>query len=46
LRITMRFSDAGFRQRRTKALYPNHRLPRWLNENAPRDSLELILDAS
>jgi hypothetical protein len=42
----MSFSDAGFRQRRSKALYPNHRLPPWFNENAPRDSLELILDAS
>jgi len=32
--LTMRLSDAGLRQRQTKALYSNHRLPPWRNEDA------------
>jgi hypothetical protein len=30
----MRFSDAGVRQFKTKAVYPNHRLPPWLTQAA------------
>ncbi len=41
----MRLSDAGLRQRRTKALYPNHRLPPWLTEAAPRDRSNRLLDS-
>jgi hypothetical protein len=45
--LTMRLSDAGLHQRQTKALYPNHRLPPWLNEDAPRDrSNRLLGDAA
>src|SRR5579863_476812 len=33
----MRLSDAGLHQRRTKALYSNHRFPPWLTEDATRD---------
>ena len=36
-RLTMRLSDAGIHQCQTKALYPDHRLPPWLTEDAPRD---------
>jgi hypothetical protein len=43
-RLTMRLSDAGLRQRRTKALYPNHRLPPRLNEDATRDRSNRLLD--
>jgi hypothetical protein len=39
----MRLSDAGLRQRQTKALYPNHRLPPWLTEDAAPRSLEPIV---
>ena len=39
----MRLSDAGLRQRQTKALYPNHRPPPWLNEDAAPRSLEPIV---
>src|ERR1700684_612072 len=39
----MRLSDAGLRQRRTRALYPNHRLPPWPNEDAPRDRSNRLL---
>ena len=39
----MRLSDAGLRQRQTKALYPDHRLPPWLNEDAAPRSLEPIV---
>jgi hypothetical protein len=42
--ITMRLSDAGLRQRQTKALYPNHRLPPWLTEEASRDRSNRLLD--
>ena len=41
----MRLSDAGLHQRQTKALYPNHRLPPWLNEHAPRDRSNRLIDA-
>jgi hypothetical protein len=41
----MRLSDAGLRQRQTKALYPNHRLPPWLTEDAPRDRSNRLLGA-
>ena len=33
-RITIRLRDAGLRQRQTKMLYPDHRLPPWLNDAA------------
>jgi hypothetical protein len=45
-RLTMRLSDAGLRQRQTKALYPNHRLPPWLTEDATRDRSNRLLDGS
>jgi hypothetical protein len=35
--LTMRLSDAGLRCCESKLLYPNHRLPPWPNEDAPRD---------
>jgi hypothetical protein len=41
--LTMRLSDAGLRQRQTKALYPNHRLPPWLTEDATRDRSNRLL---
>jgi hypothetical protein len=41
----MRLSDAGLRQRQTKALDPNHRLPPWLTQAAPRDRSNRLLDA-
>jgi hypothetical protein len=44
--LTMRLSDAGLHQRQTKALYPNHRLPPWLTEDAAPRSLEPIVRAS
>jgi hypothetical protein len=40
----MRLSDAGLRQRKTKALYLNHRLPPWLNEDATRDRSNRLLE--
>jgi hypothetical protein len=33
----MRVSDAGLRQRESKLLYPDHRLPPWPTEDAIRD---------
>jgi hypothetical protein len=36
-------SDAGLHQRQTKALYPNHRLPPWLTEDATRDRSNRLL---
>src|ERR1700733_6693020 len=42
--LTMRLSDAGLHQRRTKPLYPNHRLPPWLTEDATRDRSNRLLD--
>jgi hypothetical protein len=41
----MRLSDAGLRQHQTKALYANHRLPPWPNEDAALRSLEPIVRA-
>jgi hypothetical protein len=41
----MRLSDAGLHQRRTKALYPNHRFPPWLTEDATRDRSNRLLGA-
>jgi hypothetical protein len=41
--LTMRLSDARSRRRRTKALYPNHRLPPWLNEDETRDRSNRLL---
>jgi len=40
----MRLSDAGLHQRQTKALYPDHRLPPWLTEDAARDRFNRLLD--
>ena len=42
-RITMRLSDAGLRQRQTKLIYPNHRSPPWLTEDATRDRSNRLL---
>ena len=42
-RLTMRLSDAGLRQRRTKAVYPDHRLPPRLSEDAARDRSNRLL---
>jgi len=39
----MRLSDAGLRQRQTKALDPNHRLPPWPNGDVAPRSLEPIV---
>src|SRR6266403_3823858 len=41
--ITMRLSDAGLRQRQTKAVYPDHRSPPWLTEDATRDRSNRLL---
>ena len=43
--LTMRLSDAGFRRRRTKLIYPDHRPPPWLTEDAPRDRSNRLLGA-
>ena len=40
----MRLSDAGLHQRRTKALYLNHRPTPWLTEDATRDRSNRLLD--
>jgi hypothetical protein len=40
----MRLSDAGLRRGQTKLIYPNHRLPPWPNEDAPRDRSNRLLD--
>src|ERR1700730_9142730 len=42
----MRLSDAGLRQRQTKALYPHHPSPPWLIEDATRDRSNRLLGAS
>jgi hypothetical protein len=42
-RLTMRLSDAGLRQRQTKLIYPNHRLPPWLTGPTASRSLEPIV---
>jgi hypothetical protein len=39
----MRLSDAGLHQRQTKAVYLNHRLPPWPNEDATRDRSNRLL---
>ena len=39
----MRLSDAGMRRRQTELIYPNHRLPPWPNEDAPRDRSNRLL---
>ena len=40
----MRLSDAGFSRRQAKLIYPNHQLPPWLTEDAPRDRSNRLLD--
>jgi hypothetical protein len=39
----MRLSDAGLRRQQTKLIYPDHRLPPWLNEDATRDRSNRLL---
>jgi hypothetical protein len=39
----MRLSDAGLRQRQKIAVYPNHRSPPWLTEDATRDRSNRLL---
>jgi len=39
----MRLSDAGLRRRQTKLIYPNHRLPPWLTEDATGDRSNRLL---
>jgi hypothetical protein len=41
--LTTRLSDAGQRQRPTKLIYADHRLPPWLTEDAPRDRSNRLL---
>src|ERR1700720_2572528 len=41
--LTMRLSDAGLRCRKTKLIYPDHRLPSWPTEDAAPRSLEPIV---
>jgi hypothetical protein len=43
--LTMRLSDAGLHQRRTKALYLNHRSTPWLTEDVTRDRSNRLLEA-
>ena len=40
----MRLSDAGLRRHPTELIYPDHRLPPWLNEDATRDRSNRLLD--
>jgi hypothetical protein len=40
----MRLGDAGLHQRRTKVLYPNHRLPSWLTKGVTRDRSNRLLE--
>src|ERR1700722_2444092 len=42
--LTIRLSDARLRNRQTKMLFPDHRLPPWLTEDAPRDRSNRLLD--
>jgi hypothetical protein len=42
--LTMRLSDAGLHRRPTKLIYPDHRLPPWLNEDATRDRSNRLLE--
>ena len=44
--LTMRLSDAGMRRRKTKLIYPNHRLPPWPTEDATRDRSNRLLDST
>jgi hypothetical protein len=39
----MRLSDAGLRQRPTKLIYTDHRLPPCVTEDAPRDRSNRLL---
>src|ERR1700722_11098452 len=39
----MRLSDAGLRRRQRKLIYPDHRLPPWLTEDATPRSLEPLV---
>src|SRR6266478_9970975 len=41
--LTMRLSDAGLRRLKTKTVYPDHRSPPWLTEDAPRDRSNRLL---
>jgi hypothetical protein len=38
-----RLSDARLRDRQPKLIYPDHRLPPWLTEDAPRDRSNRLL---
>ena len=40
----MRLSDAGLRCREAKLIYPDHRSPPWLTEDATRDRSNRLLD--
>jgi hypothetical protein len=40
----MRLSDAGLRRHEAKLIYPNHRPPPWLTEDATRDRSNRLLD--
>src|SRR5579863_4483770 len=40
----MRLSDAGLHCHQTKLIYPDHRLPPWLTEVAPRNRSNRLLD--
>ena len=44
MHLTIRLSDAGMRYWQTKLLYPNHRSPPWLTEDATRDRSNRLLD--
>ncbi len=37
---------SGVRRPKTKLIYPNHRLPPWLNEDAARDRSNRLLDVA
>jgi hypothetical protein len=41
----MRLSDSGLRRRKTKLLYPNHRLPLGSSKTRPRDRSNRLLGA-
>jgi hypothetical protein len=45
-RLTMRLSDARLRRLQTKLIYPNHRLPPWLNGDDARDRSNRLLDSA
>jgi hypothetical protein len=42
--LTIRLSDAGVRQRKTKLIYPNHRPFPWSTEAATRDRSSRLLE--